>query len=200
MPQNVAVFETAKLLMLSAAGTAASVASFGIQLNQPYAFFYLQLPLWFFYIAMVILAFIGAFFALMTDYMQSRGTKFGKFCTALSVGLIMSFIVLPTFVTEPSIGLMLITALFGSLSGTILLYMVGRLFSDEELLDAVYDLLKTRLIDFLRVFSEHFTKVVTTLAITVVASFIVLPSINDHGNDKAALKTNTHEVQNDWHC
>lgn len=154
MPQNVAVFETAKLLMLSAAGTAASVASFSIQLNQPYAFFYLQLPLWFFYIAMVILAFVGAFFALMTDYMQARGTKVGKFFTALSVGLIMSFIVLPTFISEPSIGLMLITALFGSLSGTILLYMVGRLFSDEELLDAVYDLLKSRLISFIGIFGR----------------------------------------------
>ena len=154
MPQNIAVFETAKILMLSAAGTAASVASFSIQINQPYAFFYLHLPLWFFYIAMVILAFIGAFLALMTDYMQARGTTAGKFFTALLVGLIMSFIVLPTFFTEPSIGLMLITALLGSLSGTILLYMVSRLFSDEELLEAVYDLLKSRLIGFIRMFGR----------------------------------------------
>ncbi len=154
MPQNTAVLETAKMLTLSTAATAASAASFGMQLNQPYAFFYLQLPLWFFYIAMIVLAFVGAFLALMTDYMQARGTSSGKFFTALSVGLIMSFIILPTFIDEPSIGLMLTTALFGSLSGTILLYMVGRLLNDDELLDEVYTLLKSRLLGFLRLFGR----------------------------------------------
>ena len=88
--QHDAVIATAKALVLSTAGTAASIASVGVQLNQPHLFLYMQLPLWFFLISMVVLSFLGAFLALLTDYMKGTGSKLGKFFTAFTVAKLKS--------------------------------------------------------------------------------------------------------------
>ncbi len=150
MHQNLAAIHAAKQLTLSTAGTAASVASLSVQLNQPHAFLYLQLPLWFFFVSMTVLAFIGAFLALMTDYMRNRGTRTGKFVTALTVGLVLSFVILPTLIETPSVGWLQVTAFFGAFSGTILTYIVVRLFSDEQLHEAVLQVLKDSIIKLLK--------------------------------------------------
>lgn len=146
MPQNLATFEAARLFMLSA-GTAASAASLSVQLNQSHSFFYLQLPLWILFIAMVVLTFTGAFISLMTDYMRSRGTLRGKLLTAISVGLFISFVVLPAFAKEPNPTLMLITAFVGGLSATILTYITLRVLNNKELHDAITDLIVKRVIE-----------------------------------------------------
>lgn len=186
MPQNIAVFNTAKLLTLSATGAAASAASFSAQLNQTHGFFYLQLPLWFLFVGMVVLTFVGAFISLTTDYMRSRGTMAGKVSTAVVVGLFISFVVLPTIITEPSAGLMLVTAFVGGLSGTILAYVALRLLSNKELLDAVVDLISTRALKFLGtaldLISEHALKFVAVVLTSVVASFVVVPQLRTELN------------------
>lgn len=202
MQPNLATLEAAKLLTLSTAGTAASAAGISAQLGQTHAFFYLQLPLWFFYIAMIVLAFAGAFLSLTTDYMRSRGTPWGKFGTAMIVGLVISFVVLPTLITEPSAGLMMITAFGGGLSGTILTYVTMRLLNNKELLDAVIDLIVQRAIKFLGValdlLTNHATKLLTAVLTTLVASFVILPNLkNDIG---ANVEQSVHqEVQSDKH-
>lgn len=202
MPPNLATLESAKLLTLSTAGTAASAAGISAQLSQTHAFFYLQLPLWFFYIAMIVLAFAGAFLSLTTDYMRSRGTFWGKFGTAIVVGLVISFVVLPTLITEPSAGLMMITAFGGGLSGTILTYVTMRLLNNKELLDAVIDLIVQRAIKFLGValdlLANHATKLLTAVLTTLVASFVILPNLkNDIGAN--ADRSVHQEVQSDKH-
>ena len=210
MPQNIAVVTTAKLFALSAMGAAASAASaanaasLSMQLNEPYLFFYLQLPLWFIFIAMIILTFLSAFISLATDYMRAaQGTTASKFATAITVGLVISFVVLPTFISEPTPGLMMLTAAVAGFSGTILLYLAGRLISNKELHDAVIDLIVHRGIKFLGVvldlITTHATKLLTAAITTVIASFIVLPSLNDDIGTSAVLDSSYAEVVNDKH-
>ncbi|MGP5435705.1 hypothetical protein [Psychrobacter alimentarius] len=203
MQPNLATLEAAKLLTLSTAGTAASAAGISAQLGQTHDFFYLQLPLWFFYIAMIVLAFAGAFLSLTTDYMRSRGTAWGKFGTAMIVGLVISFVVLPTLIAEPSAGLMMVTAFFGGLSGTILTYVAMRLLNNKELQDAVIDLIVQRAIKFLGValdlISDHATKLLTAALVGVIASFVVLPKLNSDLNTSLTLHYDEREVPNDKH-
>lgn len=209
MPQNLAVFTTAKLLALSAMGAAASAASaanaasLSMQLNEPYLFFYLQLPLWFLFIAMIVLTFASAFLSLTTDYMRARGTKTSKFSTALIVGLVISFVVLPTFITEPSPGLMMLTAAVAGFSGTILLYLAGRLISNKELHDAVIDLIVHRAIKFLGIaldlITEHATKLLTVVLTSIVASFVIVPQLKTELNVSSVLQPVLQEVINVKH-
>lgn len=206
MQQSLAVFTTAKLLALSAMGAAASAASaanaasLSMQLNEPYLFFYLQLPLWFLFITMIVLTFVGAFLSLTTDYMRARGTKTSKFSTALIVGLVISFVVLPTFITEPSPGLMMLTAAVAGFSGTILLYLAGRLISNKELHDAVIDLIVHRAIKFLGValdlVTEHATKLLTVVLTSVVASFVIVPQLKTELNTSSVWQSAYQEVFN----
>lgn len=198
MPQNIAAFQTAKLLTLSAAGTAASAASISAQLGQTHNFLYLQLPLWLFLIAMIILTFAGAFLSLTTDYMRARGTFLSKFTTAVIVALFISFVVLPTIITEPSVGLMMITAFFGGLSGTILTYVFMRLLNNKELQDAVIDLIVNRAIKFAAVVidlvTDHAAKLLSVVLAGIVASFVILPNLN---TDISVGAQNIAEVSHD---
>ena len=206
MQQSLAVFTTAKLLALSAMGAAASAASaanaasLSMQLNEPYLFFYLQLPLWFLFIAMIVLTFASAFLSLTTDYMRARGTKTSKFSTALIVGFVISFVALPTFITEPSPGLMMLTASVGAFSGTSLLYLAGRLVSNKELHDAVIELIINRAIKFLGValdlVTEHATKLLTVVLTSVVASFVIVPQLKTELNANSVLQPALLEVIN----
>ena len=209
MPQNLAVFTTAKLLALSAMGAAASAASaanaasLSMQLKEPYLFFYLQLPLWFLFITMVVLTFVGAFLSLTTDYMRARGTTASKLTTAITVGLVISFVVLPTFITEPTPGLMMLTAAVAGFSGTILLYLAGRLITNKELLDAVTDLIVQRAIKFLAtaldLITEHATKLLAVVLTSIVASFVVLPSLSNELSASNVLNFDYVEVVNAKH-
>src|SRR5699024_10317332 len=144
-------------------------------------FFYLQLPLWFLFIAMIVLTFASAFLLLTTDYMRARGTKTSKFSTALIVVLVISFVVLPTFITDPSAGLMMLTASVAPFTGSSLLYLAGRLVSHKELHDAVIDLMIHRAIKFLGIaldlVTEHATKLLTVVLTSVVASFVIVPQL-----------------------
>ncbi len=206
MPQNLAVFTTAKLLALSAMGAAASAASaanaasLSMQLNEPYLFFYLQLPLWFLFVTMIVLTFASAFLSLTTDYMRARGTKTSKFGTALIVGFIISFVVLPTFITEPSPGLMMLTSSVGAFSGTSLLYLVGRLISNKELHDAVIDLIAHRAIKFLGtaldLVTEHATKLLAVALTSVAASFVIVPQLKTELNTSSVWQSVYQEVFN----
>lgn len=143
MPKNyLSAVQTAKYLTLSATGAAASAASLGAQLNQTHAFLYLQLPLWYFYVAMVVLSFIGAFWALATDTMQVRGNAISKVVTAITVGLVSSFIILPLVTEQPPVAVMMFVALAGSFSGTVLLYLLANVLGDDELRESVLKVIK----------------------------------------------------------
>ena len=194
MQQRLAVFTTAKLLALSAMGAAASAASaanaasLSMQLNEPYLFFYLQLPLWFLFITMIVLTFVGAFLSLTTDYMRARGTTASKLTTAIAVGFVISFVVLPTITSEPNPALMMLTAVTAAFSG------------NKQLQDAVIDLIVQRSIKFLGaaldLLSEHTLKLFGAILVGIVASFVMLPQLNEGLDAQVTLSADYTEVFN----
>lgn len=164
MPQNYfAAVQVAKGIVLTAAGAAASAVGLGAQLNQTYAFLYLQLPLWYFYLAMIVLSFVGSFWALFTDTVQSRGNPYLKMFVAFSVGIVSSFIILPMFSSQPPVEVMLGMALAGSFSGTILLFLVADVINDEELRREVLVVLKTGVVEVITVIASRGKAIVNAI-------------------------------------
>ena len=139
MQQDMAI-ATLKNLALSGSGTIAAAASIGQQLNVPHVYLNLQLPYWVFLLSMVLLNFVGAFFALKIDYIQANGSAISNFFTAVIVGLILSFIVIPTISPTSSVGLMQIASFISGLCGTILLRVIINILNRQDLQDELVDL------------------------------------------------------------
>ena len=192
---------TVKYLALSASGTVAASASIGQHLCVPHVYFNLHLPYWVFLLSMVLLNFVGAFFALKIDYMQASGSAISNFFTAAVVGLILSFIVIPTISPASGVGLMQIAAFISGLCGTILLRVVINILSRQDLQDAIADLIVGNTIRLAKTLVElaveHTSKAVTIVLTTIVASFVIVPSINDRINDNSAPQAQVAEVEND---
>lgn len=192
---------TVKYLALSASGTVAAAASIGQQLSVPHVYLNLHLPYWVFLLSMVLLNFIGAFFALRIDYMQASGSAISNFFTAAVVGLILSFIVIPTISPASGVGLMQIASFISGLCGTILLRVVINILSRQDLQDAIADLIVGNTIRLAKTLVElaveHTSKAVTIVLTTIVASFVIVPSINDRINDNSAPQAQVAEVEND---
>lgn len=192
---------TVKYLALSASGTVAAAASIGQQLSVPHVYLNLHLPYWVFLLSMVLLNFIGAFFALRIDYMQASGSAISNFFTAAVVGLILSFIVIPTISPASGVGLMQIASFISGLCGTILLRVVINILSRQDLQDAIADLIVGNTIRLAKTLVElaveHTSKAVTIVLTTIVASFVIVPSINDKINDNSVPQAQVAEVEND---
>ena len=190
MQQDMAI-ATLKNLALSGSGTiaAAAAASIGQQLNVPHVYLNLQLPYWVFLLSMVLLNFIGAFFALKIDYIQANGSAISNFFTAVIVGLILSFIVIPTISPTSGVGLMQIAAFISGLCGTILLRVAINILNRQDLQEAIVDLIVSNSIKLAKTVVElaveHTSKFVTILLTTIVASFVIVPNINDKINNEA---------------
>ena len=180
---------TVKYLALSASGTVAAAASIGQQLSVPHVYLNLQLPYWVFLLSMVLLNFVGAFFALKIDYMQASGSTISNFFTAVVVGLILSFIVIPTISPTSGVGLMQIATFISGLCGTILLRVAINILNRQDLQEALVDLIVSNSIKLAKTVVElaveHTSKFVTILLTTIVASFVIVPSINDRINNEA---------------
>ena len=141
MPHRLAAIETARAFALSGSGTMAAAAiGLGDQLNVTHTYLNLELPYWFFLLTMVLLNFVGAFFALKTDYMQANGSKVGNFFTAVLVGFILSFVVLPVASPSSSVGLMQVASFVSGLCGTILLRVIVNILNRQDLQDELVDL------------------------------------------------------------
>lgn len=192
---------TVKYLALSASGTVAAAASIGQQLSVPHVYLNLHLPYWVFLLSMVLLNFIGAFFALRIDYMQASGSTISNFFTAVVVGLILSFVIIPTISPASGVGLMQIASFISGLCGTILLRVVINILSRQDLQDAIADLIVGNTIRLAKTLVElaveHTSKAVTIILTTIVASFVIVPSINDKINDNSVPQAQVAEVEND---
>lgn len=190
MQQDMAI-ATLKNLALSGSGAiaAAAAASIGQQLNVPHVYLNLQLPYWVFLLSMVLLNFVGAFFALKIDYIQANGSAISNFFTAVIVGLILSFIVIPTISPTSGVGLMQIAAFISGLCGTILLRVAINILNRQDLQEALVDLIVSNSIKLAKTVVElaveHTSKFVTILLTTIVASFVIVPSINDRINNES---------------
>lgn len=120
-------------LGVSGVTTIGATPSLIAQLNTLYPFLYLYLPLWYFFVMVVIVSFIGAVGALLTDVMDNEPNNFKKIILAFGTGLISSFIILPSIVTAPSMGTLLLTALGASFSGTVLVFIFVQVLKDKTL-------------------------------------------------------------------
>ena len=192
---------TVKYLALSASGTVAAAASIGQQLSVPHVYLNLQLPYWVFLLSMVLLNFVGAFFALKIDYMQASGSAISNFFTAVVVGLILSFIVIPTISPASGVGLMQIASFISGLCGTILLRVIINILNRQDLQEAIVDLIVSNSIKLANIVMalvvDHTSKVVTAVLTAIIASFVILPSLNDKLNDNSVPQEQVTEVQND---
>ena len=203
MQQDFAV-ETVKHLALSSSGALVAVTmGLSEQLNVSHNYLNLQLPYWVFLVSMIVLNFIGAFFALRTDYMEANGTKVGNFFTAALVGFVLSFVVLPATNPTSSVGLMQIASFISGLCGTILLRVVINIMNRQDLQEALVDLIVSNSIKLagvvVELFTTHITKTLTTALIGVVASLVLLPSFNNELGVKSVLQSEYSEVSSDYH-
>lgn len=124
-------------LALLGASTVSGSLTLTQQLNVLYPFLYLQLPLYIFFILIIIAALIGSLAALLTDVMEEEASSFKKVLFAFSIGLTSSFIILPSLVSVPSMGILLLTALGTSFSGTILIYILAQVIKDKNIQSAI---------------------------------------------------------------
>ena len=147
MPQNLIAIKIAQSAVLATASTVASAASIAIQLSTPHEYLGMQIEYKYFLIASIVLCFAGALLSLRVDFVKKLdSSQWSKVATAMLAGLVITFLILPVAISQPSVLFLMITAFFGSLAGTILLHLIFELMGDKELLDAVKEAIKQFLI------------------------------------------------------
>ena len=164
MIDNITAINTLKHLTLFGASTVAGGVSLSVQLQERHQYMYLQLPLWVFLVATVVLIFAGAFVSMLTDAMQSETGKVGQFLTAFSVGIIVTFVFLPLVVAEPNPLYLMLTGVVSSFSGTVLLYLLTKVVTDEVLHQSILDIVTTGI-------RESVTTIVTRVSDAIKAFF-----------------------------
>lgn len=138
---------------MSLAGAATAVATstnLWTQLNKTHVYMGLAIPLWIIGVAIVLLSFVGAFWSLQTDTLQGKGSLTVKILTAITVGLVASFVIAPAVTDTPNIFIMMIVSLLGSFAGTVLLYLFAQLINNKELQAAVIEIISGSVKGFLR--------------------------------------------------
>lgn len=155
MFDNISTVIIAKYTGLYLGSTLMGFASIGLQLQQRHQYMQLDLPLWLFLIATIVLIFAGAAFSLGTDTMRDESGKVGKYFTAIAVGTVSTFVVLPLIITEPNPIWIMFTGVTTSFSGTILLYLLTKVLQDKKLHEAIIDIMTNAIKDFVVGFIER---------------------------------------------
>ena len=134
-----------------AVGSAAS--GLAHQLNQTHPFLYLDLPIWIFFAAALVLAMIGSLASLFIDMMSAPVLSPARLGLNLMLGfltgIVGAFVVLPSFTTSPKMPLLLLTALSMSFLGTVMVRNIGELLRSPELWNAIKALLNDGIIEAL---------------------------------------------------
>ena len=133
MSNELIALKAVSVLGVSGVTSVGVTPSLVAQLNALYPFLYLSLPLWYFFVMVVIVCFIGAIGALLTDVMDNEPNSLKKIGLAFGTGLVSAFIVLPSLVAAPSMGTLLLTALGASFSGTILVFIFVQVLKDKAI-------------------------------------------------------------------
>lgn len=137
-----------------AVGSAAS--GLAHQLNQTHPFLYLDLPIWIFFAAALVLAMIGSLASLFIDMMSAPVLSPARLGLNLMLGfltgIVGAFIVLPSFTTSPKMPLLLLTALSMSFLGTVMVRNIGELLRSTELWQAIRVVLKDLIVERLELF------------------------------------------------
>lgn len=200
MQQDMAI-ATVKCFAISGSGMMAAVASLGAQLNTPHVYLNLHLPYWIFLVSMVFLNFFGAFLSLKTDYMQANGSPVSNFFTAATVGLVLSFVVIPTISPNSGVGLMQIASCISGLCGTIFLRVIINILNRQDLQEAIVELIVTNSIKLANIIIvlvvDHTAKILTALLAGIIASLVYTNNNTGNKNDQPAPQTQETEVASD---
>ena len=132
--------------ILTTATTVGGSMSLAQQLSVLYPFLYLQLPLYVFFILIALAALLGATAALLTDVMENEKNNFKKVAFAFGTGLTSSFIILPSIITAPTMGTLILTSLGMSFSGTILIFIMAQVLKDKTLQSTIKNSISKSLI------------------------------------------------------
>ena len=139
-----------------AVGSAAS--GLAHQLNQTHPFLYLDLPIWLFFAAALILAMIGSIVSLFIDLMATPPLSPARLSINLILGflsgIVGAFVVLPAFTSSPPMPLFLLTALAMSFLGTVLVRNIGELLRSPELWNGIKSLLNDGIVEALGFFKN----------------------------------------------
>ena len=101
-----------------------------------------------------MLVFVGAVLAMTNDYMRQKGTFLGNLLLAITVGFVISFVILPAINDKPTVVVMMLTAFFGGLLGTIFLRMILEVAADDELRTSVANIIKTSILESVELISD----------------------------------------------
>lgn len=116
------------------------------QLNQTHAFLYLDLPIWMFFAAAMILAMTGSLASLLIDLMAQPPLSTAHLALNLILGfmtgIVGAFVLLPVFTAKPTMPLLLLTALSMSFLGTVLVRNIGELLRSTEIWQSIKTTLK----------------------------------------------------------
>ena len=148
--------EAARVAVLGIAGSGANAVVAGTgaiglsqQLSQTHSFLYLDLPIWIFFIGVVVLALLGSFASLYTDVMNDARLTASQMAVNLTLGffsgVIGAFIILPAITAKPPIQIMLITSVSLSFVGTVMIRNIGDLARSPELAHIIKTLLLERI-------------------------------------------------------
>ena len=135
---------TAKIALANIVGNGANVAAVGVggevfarELGQTHLFLYLNLPIWVFFALTVVLAAVGSVASLYVDVMKeaqlSYSQKFMNLAMGFLAGLVGAFVVLPTFVPNPTMAVLMLTGLCASFAGVLLIFNIGEFLRSAEL-------------------------------------------------------------------
>lgn len=161
--------QTGTSITMMVSGNVAGAGSVAVlhQMSQTHAFLHMALPLWWFFLAVVLLSLFGSLASLLTDTMQSGvRRRILNFIMGFFFGLLSAFVVLPSLSSNPSMGVMMLTALVFSFSGTVLLHNFGRIMRSDEFSDGL---------------SSTATSVGKTLKSRILA--VLKAAIGDRGDD-----------------
>lgn len=159
MPHRI---EAAKMTAISLAGSGANYvavasAASGLtqQLNQTHPFLYLDLPIWLFFAAAVILSMMGSLVSLFIDLMATPPPSVARLAINLIlgflIGIIGAFVILPSVTAAPPMPLLLLTALSMSLLGTVIIRNIGEVLRSAELWQSIKTIIKDVIIEALEV-------------------------------------------------
>lgn len=137
---------------------ASAASGLAQQLNQTHSFLYLDLPIWLFFAAAMVLAMIGSLVSLFIDLMATPPLSPARLAVNLILGFLCgvvgAFVVLPSFTANPPMPLLLLTALCMSFLGTVIVRNIGELLRSAELWQSIKTLLKELIIELLEFFKD----------------------------------------------
>lgn len=160
--------ETAKMTLASisgagfnavaATGSAAGLSNLTLELGQTQQFLYLNIPIWMFFCAALLLSMFGSFASLFIDLMREANITRAQMALNLVLGffsgVIGAFVILPAVTAAPVMPIMMLTALILSFVGTVLVRNLGDIIRDEQLAAIIKDFVLGSVLEVLTILKD----------------------------------------------